>query len=151
MDYLLDTGILLRIADRNDPRYVVVRAAVESLQAQAHRLFMSPQNVAEFWCVSTRPAEAPGGFGVSLITTEERITALEVSVNLLAESPLAYDHWRRLINTFQVSGKAVHDARLVALMNVQGLTHILTLNPDDFRRYPMLTVLTPENVLAGNP
>ena len=36
-----------------------------------------------------------------------------------------------------------HDARLVALMKVHGITHVLTLNPIDFARYAEITAITP--------
>ena len=42
-----------------------------------------------------------------------------------------------------VSGKKAHDARLVATMTVNGITHILTFNADDFTRYAGITVLHP--------
>jgi len=34
-----------------------------------------------------------------------------------------------------VSGVQVHDARLVASMKVNAISHILTLNVEDFKRY----------------
>jgi hypothetical protein len=40
----------------------------------------------------------------------------------------------------------VHDARLVAVMRVHGLTHVLTFNPTDFTRYPGITVVRPQDV-----
>lgn len=48
-----------------------------------------------------------------------------------------------------VSGANVHDARLVAAMNVNGLTSIVTFNVDDFQRYPGIRVLHPREVTAG--
>jgi predicted nucleic acid-binding protein len=45
-----------------------------------------------------------------------------------------------------LSGVQVHDARLVAVMHVHGLTHLLTLNTVDFIRYPGITVVHPQNV-----
>lgn len=37
--------------------------------------------------------------------------------------------------TYGVSGVQVHDARLVAALLANGLTHILTFNASDFARY----------------
>jgi hypothetical protein len=45
-----------------------------------------------------------------------------------------------------VSGKKVHDARLVATMNVHHVSRILTFNADDFSRYPGLTAIDPSNM-----
>ena len=38
-----------------------------------------------------------------------------------------------------VVGSKVHDARLVAAMNVHGVRRILTFNTDDFTRYGVLS------------
>jgi len=45
-----------------------------------------------------------------------------------------------------VSGKKVHDARLVATMNVHHVSRILTFNTGDFSRYPGLTAIDPSNI-----
>jgi hypothetical protein len=50
-----------------------------------------------------------------------------------------------------VVGKNAHDARLVAAMNVHGLTQLLTFNNQDFQRYPGISVVTPDDVLKANP
>lgn len=44
----------------------------------------------------------------------------------------------------------MHDARLVAMMRVAGITDILTLNIGDFARYSAITAVTPTDVLAAS-
>ena len=44
---------------------------------------------------------------------------------------------------------AAHDARLVAAMSVHGINHLLTFNIADFKRYPAITVLSPNSVLSS--
>ena len=61
-----------------------------------------------------------------------------------------YPHWRRLVREAEVSGVQVHDARLVAWMQAYDINYILTLNPEDFRRYQKLyrlTIHTPSHLL----
>ena len=53
----------------------------------------------------------------------------------MPDVPAVFLEWRRLVVTFGVSGVQVHDARLVAAMKVNGVTHILTFNTSDFKRY----------------
>jgi predicted nucleic acid-binding protein len=48
-----------------------------------------------------------------------------------------------------VSGKKSHDARLVAVMNTQNITRVLTFNTDDFARYPGITAIHPRDL--ANP
>jgi hypothetical protein len=56
-------------------------------------------------------------------------------MTLLPESERTYQEWRRLVVQHSVTGVKVHDARLAAAMIVHGVTHLLTLNTDDFTRY----------------
>jgi predicted nucleic acid-binding protein len=48
----------------------------------------------------------------------------------------------------QVSGKPAHDARLVAQMQANGLTAILTFDRSGFSRYPGIEVVDPNQVKA---
>jgi predicted nucleic acid-binding protein len=64
---------------------------------------------------------------------------------LLRDSGTQYREWRRLVVQYGVSGVQVHDARLVAVMLTQGITHILTFNDTDFARY------APEGISAVDP
>ena len=58
-----------------------------------------------------------------------------------------FGHWVSLVTAFQVIGRRVHDARLVAVMLTHGITHLLTFNHYDFRQFP-ITVVTPGDLLA---
>ncbi len=66
----------------------------------------------------------------------------------MRDTPGIYDEWRRLVAVHSTSGKASHDARLVAAMNVHGIDHVLTFNTADFKRYPGITVLDLSEVPA---
>ena len=57
--------------------------------------------------------------------------------------------WKQLVVRHAVLGVQVHDARLVALMQAHNVTHILTLNPGDFHRYPGITAISPTDLLGA--
>jgi predicted nucleic acid-binding protein len=152
MQYLVDTGIWLRLFDRSDANHAVIHAALKLLRNEGHSLVVCPQNIAEFWNVSTRPASARGGYGKSVATTERRVQFIERFANVLDESAAAYVRWRGFLTQYQIQGTSVHDARLVALIETAGIDHILTLNARDFARYHKVTVVTPSDVVAlGSP
>ena len=65
---------------------------------------------------------------------------------LLPEPSAIFEEWERLVTTHRVSGKQVHDARLVAAMKLLGLKRILTFNVADFARYPDIEVIHPRSV-----
>lgn len=47
---------------------------------------------------------------------------------------------------YSVKGVEVHDAKLVASMNVYGITSLITFNVGDFRRYPGIAAVSPPDV-----
>lgn len=154
MDVLADSGILLRLLEPTDPLHATIVPAIKLMHARGDRIVISPQNAAEFWNVCTRPASARGGYGLNIAETDRRLTILESIFAVLTEPPIVYRVWRRLVLMHGVRGKQVHDARLVALMQVHGITHILTLNGSDFSRYNSIVPIDPSNaasLLSPNP
>lgn len=141
MAYLFDSNILLRLIHRHHPDHALVRGAVRTLHERGEQSYYTAQNLAEFWNVSTRPTTARGGLGLSIADTDQAARVLERIITLLPDNPAVYGEWRRLLVAHNVQGVQVHDARLVAAMNVNGVTQILTLNAKDFARYPGITAV----------
>ncbi len=146
MDILLDTGVLLRLVIRADPAHQETRKAVRLLKARGENLVALTQNAAEFWNVCTRPTTAKGGYGLSIQETQRKLRILERRVEFRADSLAVFQEWKRLVVAHQVSGVEVHDTRLVAAMNVQGITRIVTYNKKDFKRFQNITALLPGEV-----
>jgi predicted nucleic acid-binding protein len=146
MRYLVDSNVLLRLLQRNDPHHSTIRHAVRTLLSRGDELCCAPQNIVELWNVSTRPATARGGFGLTTAETDRRVRLIERLFTVLVETPAVYPEWRRLVVTHSVIGVQVHDARIVAMMNVHGVTHLLTLNGADFARYAGITCLATDQV-----
>ena len=134
MIYLVDTNVLLGFSYRADPRYPIVRLAVRELLAKGHQLQTTSQNFAEFWNVSTRPADR-NGFGRTPLEADMLLHRIEQLFPLLPDLAHAYSEWRQLVVKYNVSGVQVHDARLVVAMLVHDVKHILTFNTQDFARY----------------
>lgn len=149
MQYLVDTGIWLRLFDRDDPEHASIRESLRLLRAGGHTLAVCPQNIAEFWNVSTRPSTARGGYGKSVATTERRVQFIERHAVVLDESSGAYRQWRSLLAQQQIVGLAVHDSRLVSVMQVANIGHVLTLNAGDFARYPNIMAVTPKGLVSS--
>jgi predicted nucleic acid-binding protein len=151
MSYLLDTGVLLRVADVKDAQHAAVANAVRTLVGRRENLVITTQNVAEFCNVATRPT-ADNGLGK---TPTEALALLKNEVEsicaVIYEQSGIHAELKRLLATYNVSGKKVHDARLVAIMIVSQVGNILTLNDADFRRYEPegITVVTPASLAAS--
>lgn len=76
--------------------------------------------------------------------------SFEASFPILPETPDIYPAWKALVQATGVVGKQVHDARLVAICHVYGITHVLTFNVQHFARFatygPGLIVVDPSSV-----
>jgi predicted nucleic acid-binding protein len=51
-----------------------------------------------------------------------------------------------LVSKHEVKGKEVHDARIVAAMLAHRVTHLLTFNTADFKRYTEIAAINPREV-----
>jgi predicted nucleic acid-binding protein len=131
---LLDTNILLRRAQPSHPSHARAIDSVARLLAVGEAVHFTLQNIAEFWNVATRPAQHNGlGFPAAVALAE--VEKIEAAFELLPDTPALYAEWRGLVLRHAVIGAKVHDARLVAAMNVHGVRRLLTFNAGDFTRY----------------
>ena len=148
MAYLIDTGVLLRVFDRTSPDHSTILRAISVLYEQGEDLLVAPQNIAEFWNVSTRPKDK-NGFGLPVESVAKRLRVIERFVEIVPETLKSYDEWKRLVKEKAVLGAKVHDARLVSIMRVSSVANILTLNAADFRRYDDITPLSPAMIATN--
>jgi predicted nucleic acid-binding protein len=144
---LLDTNVLLRASDPGSPLYALATEAVALLLAAGEQIQITAQNLIEFWAVATRP-ESVNGLGWSAQQTRDEISRLLGQFPLLEDSPAIFSEWPNLVSSHAVEGKATHDARLVAVMQVHGIACLLTFNTVDFVRYTGLTLLHPTDVVT---
>jgi len=142
---LVDTNVLLRLTRRSDPQHKMVDTALARLAEQATALYFTHQNIAELWNAMTRPV-VRNGLGLTVAEAEHEVRGIEAGMSLLADNEAVYREWRRIVVQYDVSGVQVHDARLAAAMYAHGVRHILTLNVEDFRRFPGLTSVHPDNL-----
>ena len=134
MSYLLDTNILLRAALTNHPLNAVTVKAVNHLLSVNEELVIAPQNLIESWNVLTRP-QNQNGFGLTPNDAMQEIEKLKITFSLLPDSSQIFAEWEKLVMKYQVKGVNVHDTRLVAFMLVHKISHLLTFNTKDFRRF----------------
>jgi predicted nucleic acid-binding protein len=148
VDILVDTNILLRITDPTHIMYSDAVNSVKALRLRGWQPCLAAQNIIEFRVVCTRPAEA-NGLGMSQVRANAEIARLKSLFPIKPDTHAVFEEWERLIDEYEINGKQNHDARLVCVMMVHGISSILTFNKDDFTRYKGISVLTPTDVLIN--
>jgi predicted nucleic acid-binding protein len=149
MTYLVDTNILVRLANTADARHVEATRAVLELHRRGEVLSVTPQVLIEFRSVATRPT-AVNGLGLSTADAEIQVAGFETTFPLLVETPSIYTAWKALVGALGVVGKQVHDARLVAVCHAHAVPNLLTFNVAHFARMagfgPGVAVVDPATV-----
>jgi predicted nucleic acid-binding protein len=143
MSVFIDSNVLLRIADPGDAKHDAAVTTLAALVNSGEILVITPQIAAEFWNVATRPVQN-NGLGMSVDEARNEMVRLEGFFSICEESVDVYVEWTRLVVAHAVKGVQVHDARIVAAMNVYGIRRIVTFNGDDFKRYNEIEVILPK-------
>jgi predicted nucleic acid-binding protein len=133
--YALDTNVLLRLSHRSHPSHNLVADCVLRLTDRDIELCYASQNLGEFWNVSTRPVDR-NGFGLSIQETARRFETVVRNMTLLRETEAVFPAWLQLMKVHEVRGIQVHDAHPAAVLEVHRVSHLLTFNGTDFKRFP---------------
>jgi predicted nucleic acid-binding protein len=145
--YLLDTNVVMRFCNPSDVQHQLATNAISRLLAQEDECFIAAQVIVEFWVVATRPTDV-NGLGWTIDQTRNTIDQLLDRFPLLEESPHIFPNWLNLVTTSKVMGKRTHDARIIAAMLANRITHILTFNPSDFTGMSSITIIHPRELMA---
>lgn len=147
MKLLLDTNILLRLGQTAHPHHSIALASLRHLALDGHTFCIGSQTISEFLAVATRPV-AVRGLGMDQVTADVELSKVTSALEVLYDSAAVIAELRRLVIAYSVTGKTVHDARLVATMIVNGVKNVLTFNIGDFTRYQEIVVRDPA-LVAG--
>lgn len=120
VDNLLDTNVLPRALVAANPSRTVARHAIRALLRSGVDLCVAPRNLMEFWNVSTRPAR-DNGLGKTVAATDGYCRFIESFLAVLPETMAILAEWRSLVVAYEVLGKQVYDARLIATMKAHAI------------------------------
>ena len=146
MSFAVDTNLLLRSIEDGHIAQPIAKTGLFALRERGEALSIFPQNLIEFWAVATRPV-ANNGLGLSVAKAEAELISLKSLFALLPDTPGIFWEWEKIVLQYRVSGKQAHDARLAAAMRVHNLTHLLTFNTADFKRFTEITAVSPTALL----
>lgn len=146
MAHLFDSNTFLRLAEKNSPQRSIILNAIRRLRNANESLYYTPQVLAEFWNVCTRPASSRGGLGLSIEQTKRKAELIGKYFTVLHDGPETFSEWRRLVSDLQIKGVQVYDAKLVASMIVHNIMYLVTFNVKDFSRFTMIDVVDPNDI-----
>lgn len=143
MRILTDSNILLSLAKETHPHHGRADAALYALRSRGDEPCVVAQVIYEFWSVCTRPVTSKSGLGLTVTDAASKVRRLQQLFPVYRDEHGIFDRWKELVMRHEVKGKNAHDARIVAAMLHHGLTHLLTFNVSDFKRFTEIAVLTP--------
>jgi predicted nucleic acid-binding protein len=136
----------VRGIQKKHPACAIARKALISLYRSEHDLYLTSQNIAEFWNVCTRPLEV-NGLGLSVELTDRYTNQLEQFFDILPDASEVFRTWRKIVVDHRVMGAKVHDARLVAMMKTYEIQTVVTFNVADFTRFTEIAAVHPEQLV----
>jgi predicted nucleic acid-binding protein len=101
-----------------------------------------PPGDLEFWTAATRPT-AQNGLAFTTPQAVAEVVQFRSLFRLLPDQASIYAEWEKLVRKFDVKGKNAHDARIVAAMNIHGVSELVTFNAADFSRYAEIKLYDP--------
>jgi len=137
----LDTNILLAATDSGRQEHANCHALLEAGLQGKQSLFISGQVIREYLVVATRPSEV-NGFGMTTDQALNNVAQMKQCLHVLDETTQVATRLTQLIAQYQLTGKRIHDANIVATMLENGITQLETLNPDDFKCFEALSMVS---------
>ena len=138
---LVDTNILVYAALRNSPWHVrAIQALHGELQSGAE-MWISRQILREYIAVLTRPGTttlaSPAAIAAADVVAFEQMFHVADDTHDVTASLLS------LVQNVSIGGRQIHDANLVATMQVYGISRLLTHNAADFTRFGSRITIVP--------
>ncbi len=130
---IVDTNVLVYSTVTGNPWHQQARRWLATLQKEALRLCVTTQILREYLVVLTR-----GTVFEKSLTVDQVLAQIEVllpGLTVLDEPLATAELLRTLVRRYQVRGKSIHDANVVAVMLTHGVRRLATYNQADFVRF----------------
>jgi len=135
---LVDTNVLVYASLRNSPWHT--QALHAELQT-GMELWLSRQILREYLVVLTRPGTAT--LASPAVTATADVAAFERMFRVADDTSDVTSKLLTLVQSVPTGGKQIHDANLVATMQVYEISRLLTHNVADFNRFGALITIVP--------
>lgn len=138
---MVDTNVLVYATVDAAPLCDEARMWMARLQRRDVQLCVTPQICREYLVVLTGDPVFDREFSSS--EALDVLSAVRSSLEVLVPSTGVLKKLFALIRRYDVAGKRIHDANVVALMLTEDLFHLATYNRQDFTQFEKITLLPP--------
>ena len=147
--YFVDTNVLLAASDVSRESHKHCHALLESGLAGKCSLFANGQIYREYLVVATRPVEV-NGLGMATDEALGNLNEFSRCIRILEENVLVCRQVQSLTRQYNLKGKRIHDANIIATMMEHGLEEVVTENQPDFREFTGITVIDSKTSIKGS-
>jgi predicted nucleic acid-binding protein len=135
----IDTNFLLRATISTLALHTDTLEALKRLMKHRTALWINRQVLREYMATVTRPQNFMDPLPSQVVV--QRVRYFERRFKIAEESPVVTANLLNLLETVSIGGKQIHDANIVATMQVYQITQLLTFNTVDFVRFTPLISL----------
>lgn len=137
----VDTNVLIYATNESSPWHSLANATLREARQLGIELIISTQVLREYLATATRLKAS--GSGIPLEDIFENLQTFQREFTVVEDTRSVAAALENLARSVAVSGKQMHDANIVAAMQVYGIPHLLTNNGDDFARFAQFITIVP--------
>ena len=137
----VDTHVLVYANTVRSPLHIRAQLALQDRSASAIPLWISRQIQREYLATLSRPQTFSAPVTPAALVAD--VVRFQTQFLIAEDGPLVTSNLLGLLSTYSFGGKQVHDANIVATMQVQAIRQILTNNVADFFRFGSLITVIP--------
>lgn len=137
----VDTNVLVYATVADAPFHREALTAVDAYHRSGVELWISRQVLREYMATVTRPQAFGSPPPIATLIAEVR--SFQARFRVAEDGPSVTERLLSLVETVPMGGKQIHDANIVATMQVYGIRRLLTHNARDFARFSQLITVVP--------
>jgi predicted nucleic acid-binding protein len=137
----IDTNILVYARAAQSPFHNAALQVIQSLDDSGVEIWISRQILREYLSTLTRPQQFTNP--LSLETLIEDIRLFQTRFRVAEDNLQVTQQLLTLMEQISIGGRQVHDANIVATMQIYGISQLLTHNIADFNRFSKLITVLP--------
>ena len=138
---IVDTNVLVYGTVSGNPWHQQARRWLAALQNDGLCLCITTQILREYLVILTRGDVFEKSFTVDQVLAQ--IEAMLPGLTALDEPLAAGEPLCTLVRQYQIRGKNIHDANIVAVMLTHGVRRLATYNQADFQRFDEIVLAAP--------